>query len=580
MRSTSPLASRKASPARRIAPVLVAAALGAALVAPGLSNPVGAQTASSAPAAPNTTPGVLDLQLLGLNDFHGNLEPPAGSGGRIGTTNAGGAEYLAAHIRRLRNENNRTIVAHAGDLIGASPIVSAIFKDEPTIEIMRLIGLDVLGVGNHEFDEGHVELQRIAGGGCHPTEGCFDGVYAGATFPTLAANVIETASGNSILPAWDIRVVDGVKIGFIGVTLEGTPTIVAPSGVRGLKFEKESVALNRTAALLKGQYGVNTIVALIHEGVIPADTDPQGCNGVTGPITNIVKDTSADVDVFITGHTHQAYICTLSGRPVTSAASFGRLITKIDLKIDKSTGKVMSSTARNVVVTRDIAPAADVTSYITRTKAKAAPRTNRVLGRVTADITRTQNPAGESALGNLIADSQLAATSGDSNGKAVIAFMNPGGVRTDLIASQTSGGEAAGDVTYGESFAVQPFGNNLMTITMTGADILEVLEQQFDNPSAGQNRILSASKGFTYSWAPSAAKGKKVSDAKLDGTGINPTSTYRVTVNNFLADGGDLFTAFVKGKDRLGGVVDLDALEAAFAKGPLSPPAQDRITLK
>ncbi len=563
--------TRLPSRRRLVVPVAVAAALGVLTTA--LIGPADAQTTTSASS--------VSVQILGLNDFHGNLEPPSGSSGRIGTTNAGGAEFLATHIRQLRQENPNTVVVHAGDLIGASPIVSAIFKDEPTIEVMRLIGLDVLGVGNHEFDEGIVELKRIAGGGCHPVEGCFDGVYSGATFPTLAANVVDQKSGNSVLPSWDIRTVGGVKIGFIGITLEGTPTIVAPSGVAGLKFEPEAVAMNRTAKLLKDSYGVNAIVALVHEGVVPADTaDIQGCNGITGPITDIVKKTTKDIDVFVTGHTHQPYICTLDGRPVTSAASFGRLITKIDLTIDRSSGDVTGARARNVIVTRTVTPAADVSSYITRIKAKSAPVTNRVIGRISGDITRTNNPAGESALGNLIADSQLAATASSSSGSAVVAFMNPGGIRTDLIASQISGTEAVGEVTYGESFAVQPFGNNLMTITMKGSDIVAVLEQQFDNPSPGQNRILSVSKGFGYSWSASAPKGSKVSDVTLGGKALDPNATYRVTVNNFLADGGDNFTAFTKGTNRLGGVVDLDALEAALKGQTVTPPALDRIRLK
>ncbi len=542
---------------------------------------VAALFASIAPVDAQTAPSdTMTVQILGLNDFHGNIEPPAGSSGRIGTTIAGGAEYLATHIRRLRDQNPRTLVVHAGDLIGASPLLSAIFKDEPTIEVMRMIGLDVLGVGNHEFDKGIVELKRIAGGGCHPVEGCFDGTYAGTTFPVLAANVVEEKSGNSVLPSWDIRVVDGVRIGFIGVTLESTPTIVAPAGVKGLKFLPEAAAINSTAKLLKESYGVTVIVALIHEGVTPADGDPNGCNGITGPIIDIVKKTTSDVDAFVTGHTHQAYICSINGKPVTSAASFGRLITKLDLTINKASGRVVGSTARNVIVTRDVPPAVDVSAYISRLKVRTAPKTSRVIGKITGDIVKANNPAGESALGNLLADSQLAATAGDGDGKAVIAMMNPGGIRTDLVASQISGGEAVGEVTYGESFSVQPFGNNLVTLTMTGADIIEALEQQFDNPGPGANRILSVSKGFTYTWTASAPTGKKVSNVKLNGTDLDPKAGYRVTANSFVTDGGDKFFAFVKGKDRLGGVIDLDALEAVLKKGPVSPPATDRITVK
>ena len=542
---------------------------------------VAALFASIVPVEAQIAPSdTMTVQILGLNDFHGNIEPPAGSSGRIGTVNAGGAEYLATHIRRLREQNSRTLVVHAGDLIGASPLLSAIFKDEPTVEIMRMIGLDVLGVGNHEFDKGIVELKRIAGGGCHPVEGCFEGAYAGTTFPVLAANVVEEKSGNSVLPSWDIRVVDGVRIGFIGVTLESTPTIVAPVGVKGLKFLPEAAAINSTAKLLKESYGVTAIVALVHEGVTPADGDPNGCNGITGPIIDIVKKTTTDVDAFVTGHTHQAYICTINGKPVTSAASFGRLITKLDLTISKASGKVVASTARNVLVTRDVTPAADVSAYISRLKIRTAPKTSRVIGKITADIVKANNPAGESALGNLLADSQLAATAGDGDGKAVIALMNPGGIRTDLVASQISGGEAVGEVTYGESFSVQPFGNNLVTLTMTGADITQALEQQFDNPGPGANRILSVSKGFNYTWTAGAPTGKKVSNVRLNGTDLDPKAGYRVTANNFLTDGGDKFFAFVKGKNRLGGVVDLDALEAVLKKGSVSPPATDRITVK
>lgn len=542
---------------------------------------VAALFASIVPVEAQIAPSdTMTVQILGLNDFHGNIEPPAGSSGRIGTVNAGGAEYLATHIRRLREQNSRTLVVHAGDLIGASPLLSAIFKDEPTVEIMRMIGLDVLGVGNHEFDKGIVELKRIAGGGCHPVEGCFEGAYAGTTFPVLAANVVEEKSGNSVLPSWDIRVVDGVRIGFIGVTLESTPTIVAPVGVKGLKFLPEAAAINSTAKLLKESYGVTAIVALVHEGVTPADGDPNGCNGITGPIIDIVKKTTTDVDAFVTGHTHQAYICTINGKPVTSAASFGRLITKLDLTISKASGKVVASAARNVLVTRDVTPAADVSAYISRLKIRTAPKTSRVIGKITADIVKANNPAGESALGNLLADSQLAATAGDGDGKAVVALMNPGGIRTDLVASQISGGEAVGEVTYGESFSVQPFGNNLVTLTMTGADITQALEQQFDNPGPGANRILSVSKGFTYTWTAGAPTGKKVSNVRLNGTDLDPKAGYRVTANNFLTDGGDKFFAFVKGTNRLGGVVDLDALEAVLKKGSVSPPATDRITVK
>ena len=531
-----------------------------------------------AKAAPS---GTVNVQILALNDFHGNLEPPAGSSGRIGTINAGGVEYLATHIKQLRATNPNTVVVSAGDMIGASPLISALFHDEPTIEAFNLIGLDYNAVGNHEFDEGAAELVRMQEGGCHPVDGCQDGdPFNGASFRYLSANVVRDKNGKTLFPAYKIRSFAGAKIAFIGMTLEGTPTIVTPSGVAGLTFLDEADTVNALIPELRKK-GVETIVVLIHEGGFPTGGYNE-CPGISGPVVDIVNRTDDEVDLFITGHTHQAYNCVIDGRIVTSASSFGRLVTDIDLTIDRSSGEMVSAQANNVIVTRDVPKDSLLTALVDKYRAISAPLANRVIGAISADITRTVNAAGESALGDVIADTQLAATAPAGFGGAVIAFMNPGGIRADFTYSQISGGELAGEVTYGEAFTVQPFGNSLVTMSLTGAQIDTLLEQQFLGcGTQNANRVLQVSNGFAYSWSLSAAPCNKVDPASilLNGVPVNANGTYRVTVNSFLADGGDNFSVLIQGINRLGGEVDLDALVTYFgANSPVAPGPRNRIT--
>lgn len=525
----------------------------------------------------------VEVQILALNDFHGNLLPPSGSSGRVGSIDAGGAEYLASHVKALEATNRNTVVVSAGDLIGASPLLSALFHDEPTIEAMNQIGLDINAVGNHEFDEGADELLRMQYGGCHPEDGCLDGDgFAGADFQFLAANVMNVAAGETIFPAYTIQNFNGAKVAFIGMTLEGTPLIVSPSGVAGLEFMDEADTVNALVPRLK-QMGVGAIVVLVHEGGLPAAGNGiNQCKGISGPIVDIVERLDSRVDLVISGHTHQAYNCVIDGIPVTSAFSFGRLVTDIDMRVDRATKEVTSIAIENKIVTRDVPKDAGITSLIDRYNAIAAPIANRVIGSITADITRTVNAAGESALGDVIADAQLDATDDPGFGDAVVAFMNPGGIRADLTYPSSPAGEGDGNVTYGEMFTVQPFGNSLVTMTLTGAQIDTLLEQQFDNPAVGQNRILQVSGGLTYTWSQSAPKGAKVDIASImiNGAPIDPAASYRVTVNSFLADGGDGFSVLVQGTDRLGGAVDTDALEAYFAaNSPVPPGPQNRITV-
>lgn len=530
-------------------------------------------TAISAAAKPS---GTVDVQILAVNDFHGNLVPPAGSSGRIGTTDAGGVEYLATHINNLRAQNPNTVVVSAGDMIGASPLISALFHDEPSIEAFNLIGLDFNAVGNHEFDEGIYELIRMQEGGCHPVDGCLDGDdFAGADFRFLAANVEWKKNGKTVFPAYKTRSFNGVHVAFIGMTLEGTPTIVTPSGISELNFLDEADTVNALVPELKKR-GIETIVVIIHEGGFPTGAYNE-CPGISGPIVDIVNRTDDAVDLFITGHTHQAYNCVIDGRIVTSAASFGRVVTDIDLTIDRATGDVVSASANNNIVTRDVALDPFLTALVAKYQTLVAPLENRVIGSITETITRNPNAAGESALGDVIADAQLAATADPALGGAVVAFMNPGGIRADFTYAQ-SGSEGDGNVTYGEAFTVQPFGNSLVTMTLTGTQIDTLLETQWG--AAG--RILQVSNGFTYEFSDSAPVDSKVDIAsiKINGVPIDPNGSYRVTVNSFLADGGDRFAILVEGTDRLGGEVDLDALVKYFeANSPVAPGPQNRIIM-
>jgi 5'-nucleotidase len=522
--------------------------------------------------------GKVNVRILAVNDFHGHLEPPEGTSGRIGNIIAGGGEYLATHIEDLRAHNPNTVLVSAGDMIGSSPLLSALFHDEPTIEAFNRMRLDFNAVGNHEFDEGMTELLRMDEGGCHPKDGCLDGDgFAGADFQYLAANVIRKDNGVPLFPAYKVRSFEGVKIAFIGMTLKGTPAVVSPSGVAGLNFLDEAETVNALVPQLKEQ-GIEAIVVLIHEGGAQAAPAPyNGCEGISGAIVDIVKRFDPEVDVVISGHTHKAYNCILDNRLVTSAASYGRLLTDIDLTLDRGTGEVVGIVANNTIVTRDVPKDDAITALIEKYKAIILPLAGRSIGSITADITRRSNAAGESALGDAVADSQLHATAPAGLGEAVAAFTNPGGLRADLLYAP-AGGERPGEVNYGEMFTVIPFGDNLVTMTLTGAQIQAVLEQQFDNPMPGQNTILQVSQGFFYTWSAAAPKGRKVSNIRLKGVPLDSARSYRVTVNSFLADGGDNFTVFTEGTQRLGGAIDTDAFEVYMkAFSPLAPGPLDRI---
>lgn len=605
-----------------------------AMTACGTDEPLGTPAASTTP---------FTVKIVGFNDYHGTLQSP----GTFGTNTAvptasrpavGGADYLAGHVKKLKAQNPLNVVVGAGDFIGASPLISSLFHDEPAIETLNRIGLEFNAVGNHEFDHGSAELLRLQNGGCKVVAGAADpnsckGLAAGtpvpfegAKFKWLSANVLDTATGKPLLPAYGIKTFNGVKMAFIGMTLQATPTIVTPTGVAGLSFKDEAATVNALIPELRAQ-GVESIVVLVHQGGFQSSTslsDINGCDGdlAGSDIATVVKQLDNAVDLVISGHTHAAYNCSAgtvdvtstagvvsskarttglanaTGRrvPVTSASSFGRVLSDIDVTIDPTTRDITAVQATNRLVDRTdttVTPDSAIQAIVKAYNDLISPLANKVIGAVKAELPATAADAAcNMPAGELIADAQLAATAPAGFGDAVIAFMNRGGVRNPgfTFASSTAG-EGDGNVTYGEAFTTQPFGNSLVTLTLTAQDLKNVLEQQFAGcrgQAAAATRIMVPSSGFKYTWDGAKACDARISSVTLTrngatetivdaaGTVLAPTKTYRVTVNNFMATGGDGFTTFLNGKQALGGAQDIDALTAFMAgyKAPAAPYAR------
>ncbi|MET8050308.1 bifunctional metallophosphatase/5'-nucleotidase [Streptosporangium sp. NPDC005286] len=582
------------------------------LAGAGVTLAIGPAEAGNKPA--KTVP----VRLLSLNDFHGNLEPPTGSSGRMvdengATVDAGGAAYVATHLKQLSDKN--TLKVAQGDLIGATPLISAAYHDEPSVEFLGKIGVTASAVGNHEFDEGYAELRRIMNGGCHPVDGCSPaGRWKGAAYSYLGANVVfkrpaqgaekqaldalggtNTPSlrallkdyGIPALPPVAIRWMNGVPIGFIGLVTGSTPSIVTSEGIKDLDFIDEVKAANVASKLLK-IVGVKAQVVLVHEGdQVTAGQSPDSCSAQPGAGNRIATQVDAEIDMILSGHSHQAYLCTVTdpkgaSRLYSQGGSFGRVITKVDFQVDVKTRDVVRSSvvADNQVVTRTVTPDPEISAFVQTWKDRVAPVANRPIGKITADITNAASASGESSLGNLIADGQLAATR--TGGNAQIALMNPGGVRASLTYAGSPAGEGDGVVTYGEAFTVQPFNNLMQVVTLTGAQLKTVLEQQFTGGPNAQpfTKILQPSSNFTYTYSASAPWGSKISAMKIDGVGVTDTQTIRVAANNFLVGGGDAFAAFTGGTDLWSGPLDIDAFAAHFAANPLiTPPVPNHITV-
>lgn len=583
-----------------------------------------------ASAAPS--PADIPVQLVAMNDFHGRISLTTGRDSQLLTSpgadntygtaddvvqTVGGAADVASTVKRLQSDFTRSagssgasFFVGAGDLISASPFESSVFKDEPTIEVLDAMGLDVSSVGNHEFDRGTQELRRISAatdgqysdnvtkcqGVTRDVDGCFTNSrgkpFQGADFPYLAANVVEKSTGQPMLPPYQVfQTPTGQKIGLIGVVTKTTPTIVSPQGISDVRFLDEATAVNTWVPVLRRQ-GVQAIGVLIHEGGTAGNAAPptaayDGCANLSGPIVDINNRINDAVDFIVSAHSHQAYNCLLpvpNGHPrlVTQAGYYGRLVTDIRLSLNPVTGNVDRAAtyrAANVAVTRDH-PNAQIQKIVDYWTAKSADAGNKVVGQVTADITRAPSASGESSLGNLVAQAQEDAVDQAQYGNPVLTFMNPGGLRTDITYA-SSAGEGDGNVTYRELFNVQPFGNTVDSLTLTGANLLQVLEQQFQSNGGprGSDFVLGTSDALRYSYDESRPYGSRVSNVTINGVPLDPGASYRVAENSFLAGGGDSFTAFTTGTDHTTGPVDVDTAVAYFgAHSPVSPPPADHAT--
>ncbi|MEI8267398.1 MAG: bifunctional metallophosphatase/5'-nucleotidase [Betaproteobacteria bacterium] len=576
----------RTSPLRRLAPWWTALLSGALLA--GCAT---APTPTPAPAEPIT------VRLIAFNDLHGHLEgtgltlpwPDPADKTKVQRLSAGGAAHLAGLVQSLRAGATHHLTLSSGDMIGATPLVSALFLHESTIEVANRMGVDIGIPGNHEFDAGKDELLRIQRGGCvenkpeSPFVSCALGRFEGAKFPLFAANV-QTSDGSTLLPASVVREFGGVKVGFVGAVTKITPGIVVPSGVAGLKFLDEAASINTEAARLKAQ-GIEAMVAVIHEGGdtgtpgLPLEWNDVGCPSPRGEIFDIVKRLTPDIDIIFSAHTHQGYRCVVDGRPVLQATSFGRGVSVADIVIDPKTRDIdrARTTHRNLPVfnersdpalreaiiaaepapwaqvLRQARPAPAVAQRVAEYVAAAKPRAQRPVGRIGGAFERTARTDGSA--GRLVADAQWQATRSPPLGAADFALMNPGGVRTDLRCPAAP----PCDVTYGDVFAMQPFGNNLVVMTLSGAEIRQMLEDQ-QRPGRAQPHFLIPSSSMTYDWNARAPHGSRVQNLRIGGAPVDPARDYRLTVNSFMADGGDGVGMLVKGRQRVGGILDLDAL--------------------
>jgi 5'-nucleotidase len=539
-------------------------------------------SAFSVLAAPLATADT-QVKIIAFNDFHGNLF----SAGSVDGVPVGGVDVFAAYVDRLKAQNPFNVVVSAGDLIGASPLVSALFHDEPTIEVMNRLRLDFNAVGNHEFDDGSDELLRMQNGGCHPLnentcQGAAVGTpvpFEGAQFGFLSANVVVEQTGETLFPAYGVKTFGEHDIAFIGLTLEGTPNIVLAEGISTLEFLDEAETINALIPQIRAQ-GIEAIVVLIHEGGLRPEAsgmfnscmDDISGSDVVMPIAEIVSQLDDAVDLVITGHSPVAYNCNIPngvGRliPVSHAQGAASVVSDIDVMLDDVSGDITDVRVRNLLVEQNesVMPVQEITRLINAYSDLAQPLADRVIGTMTAAVTRSADPmTGQSDAGNMIADAQLEATRSPERGGAQLALMNSGGVRANMNAELYPG-----HITYGAIYAMQPFGNALVTMTYTARQLKDVLEQQFPGCLGRRQRtMLQVSAGFSYQFNENAPECNRIVEMTLNGQRLmqagellDPELPVRVTVNNFIADGGDAFTALGVGTDRLAGILDIDALE-------------------
>lgn len=523
-------------------------------------------------AAPRPS-GPTELTLLSINDFHGNIQPakptplmprvPDPVTGEVKAQPAGGVAHLATALAQLKARNPDAVVVAGGDLIGASPLISNLLRDEPTLAAMSELGIAASALGNHELDAGLPELLRQARGECAPS-GCLWPNYKGPGFPYLGANVLDAATGKPLLPTHVMKQAGALKVGIAGVATLDTPKVIVARAIKGIRFADEADTLNALVPQLKAE-GAQVLVAVMHEGGVQgpgssANDPTYACPTLTGRVQDIAKRLDPAYAIIIGGHTHQAYTCKIDGRLVVQAGSYGGWITESRLKFDAS-GRVTEATAVNHPVLQSVyAPNAALAELVARAAALTEAARTKPVATLPRGATRfAKEPNGDAPLGNLIADSQLAYAR--KQGPADVAFMNPGGIRAELVV------EAGKPTTMSDLLAIQPFGNDIVALTMTGQQLYDVLLRQLPKGDASP-RMLQPSSTLRYRWRAGADGSPQLGEILINGEPLNRTRDYRVVVNNFLSEGGDAQTGFKHGRDRAVLGTDIDALVELLRDNP------------
>ena len=532
-------------------------------IAAGLALLLGAcatspEVAQSTPPAPR----VHHLNVLAINDFHGNIQAASpvpltirmtDAAGKKTSEPAGGIAYLATALKTLRAARPGSVLVGGGDFIGASPQTSSILADEPTLAAFAKLDVLASALGNHELDRGMPELQRKIAGKC-PAEGCPWPGFVGVPFPFLAANLFDDTTGKLILQPYVIKQIDGIQVAFVGAATLQTPAMSLARNMKGLRFTEESEALNALVPELKAK-GAQVLIAVMHEG-----TDYLGdpnvpnydCGNMRGRGVDIIQRLDPAYAMVIGGHSHRAYVCKVGGRLITQAGSFGGWVTDIQLEVDDA-GKLLSAKAVNEPVLQSrYAPDPAFAVLAAQADALTAKERLRPVAMLTEPLIR--QPAGiygDAALGNLISDSQLAYAR--KQGPADLALMNPGGIRTDIHPA------AGKPVTVGDLFAVQPFHNELVALTISGADLRAILERGLPKPEAS-GRMLQPSSTLRYEWTRGADGQARLLNVTVGGKPLDPARDYRLVVNGFMADGGESLGELKRGRDRVTVGEDLDAL--------------------
>ncbi len=551
---------------------------------------------SPAPAAPGA-PAPRDpvpVQLLALNDLHGNLDPVAGASGRIThrgpEIQAGGLAQAATLLEAARAGQRNTLTVAAGDMIGGSPLISALFHDEPTVEALGELGLTVSSAGNHEFDEGAAELRRVIDGGCHPEDGCApDAPYQGADFDYLAANVTAKGATEPLFTPYAIRTLPGgQRIGFIGVVTKDAPSAINAAMIRDVEFHDEVPVIARYSRELTRR-GVRAQVLLVHEGEAVSGTAGARCDEggpgarLNGRIKDIAERATSAVDVVVSGHSHLSYECVVKdprgrARAVTQADSFARSFTDLRFDLDARDDVVRDSVrAVHVPVPVTTAPQPAMAKLVETWRARSQELAARVVGYIAGDLPGRGSTLPETPLGSFLADAQAAATRARG---ADLALLNSGGMRADLVH------RGDGAVTYADAYQVQPFDNPLWVLPLTGAQLTTALRQQFSGENEAVPRYLQLSDELRYSvdLSRSGADRLLAETIRVKGEPITADGVYRVALNDYLANGGNGFPVFAEVTTREGGdTTDLEALvtyleTTTSATAPAPVPAPGRIT--